>query len=257
MKQFVPTWQECFDAGMYATEAARARGVRLDTARKWALRRGKTWPDGRSVPHGNRASTCCPCEVRGKVFPSLRAAAKALQVKPNTISTHLAKHGHLDFVGTGSGGSRRWSMHRAKPVDVWGHHFPSKKALAAHIGVPVGTVIGWLNGSVKCGSDRLMAALMQADARKARQPATHEQVDTHTRRNVTHPERGVDGRRDAGKASLKAAAAATVAKAAAERDRHRATIWAMMDAKLPVAVICGRIGKSRNFVNRILSEPRP
>ena len=162
-----PTWQECFDAGMYATQAARARNVRLDTARKWAERRGLKWPDGRSVPHGNRASTCCPCEAGGRSFPSLRVAAKALGVKPNTLSTHLAKHGHLDFVGTGKSGPRRWSKHRAAPVDVWGHHFPSKKALAAHIGVPVGTVIGWLNGSVKSGPERLMAELMRADVRRA------------------------------------------------------------------------------------------
>lgn len=92
-------------------------------------------------------------------------------------------------------------------------------------------------------------------------PAIHDQVAIHMRRNVKHPEWSEDGRKDAGKASLKAAkdaaTASITAKAAAERDKYRVMVWAMRDVRLPVAVIGRHIGKSGTFVRRILSEPRP
>ena len=38
-----PDYQQCHDAGMTANEAARARGVTVESARYWADRRGLSW----------------------------------------------------------------------------------------------------------------------------------------------------------------------------------------------------------------------
>lgn len=153
----VPTWQECLDAGMTAIEASNARDRDRANAYRWAQRRGLQWPDG---------VFRVPVTVRGEVFPSIAQAAKAMGLAPNTLSQHLANHGHLDRAGSGTARDSNGSGGRRKPVTLAGRHFASQKAAAKALG----TTDAYLRRLIRNGRDDLiLARLMKADARRTAQ----------------------------------------------------------------------------------------
>lgn len=102
---------------------------------------------------------------RGQTYIGQEAVAVAAGVTPHTVSAILNKHGSLDQLGVGRGnhrGSRRGG-HNKRPVEKFGRSWPSQKSLAAYIGRHASAVQRWL---AKGEDDRLLAALMAADARK-------------------------------------------------------------------------------------------
>lgn len=114
------------------------------------------------------AKNCVPVRIRGKVYPSITAAARAFRVKPCTVSSQLARYGHADGVGLGCKSPRHnGTGHHVKPVTIHGRTFPSIKAASDFFGVSY----SWLYKALTKDSpsnwqDRLLAALMAADARK-------------------------------------------------------------------------------------------
>jgi len=115
------------------------------------------------------AKNCVPVRIRGNVYPSVTAAAKAFRVKPSTVSSQLARYGTADGVGLGCKSPRHNSTgHHVKPVVILGRAFPSIKAASDFFGVSY----SWLYKALTKDSpsnwqDRLLAALMAVDARKA------------------------------------------------------------------------------------------
>lgn len=97
---------------------------------------------------------------RGREYHGMRAVAEAAGVRHGNVSYHLRVHGHLDLMGT----DRRGAKNRggSKPVNAAGRRWPSRGALARELGVCVPTISRWLAHH----PDRLLAALMAADARK-------------------------------------------------------------------------------------------
>ena len=114
------------------------------------------------------AKNCVPVRIRGEVYPSITAAAHAFGVKPCTVSSQLARYGCADGVGLGCTSPRHNATgHHVKPVAIHGRSFPSIKAAADHFGVSY----SWLYKALTKDSpsnwrDRLLSALMAADARK-------------------------------------------------------------------------------------------
>ena len=114
------------------------------------------------------AKNCVPVRIRGKVYPSITAAARAFRVKPCTVSSQLARYGHADGVGLGCASPRHNAVgHHVKPVTIHGRSFPSIKTAADFFEVSY----SWLYKALTKDSppnwnDRLLAALMAADARK-------------------------------------------------------------------------------------------
>lgn len=108
-----------------------------------------------------------PVSVRGTLYSSIAEAAQALGVMPSAIRGHLRRHGHCDFVGLGSKSpSRNRTAHRITPIVIHGRRFPSIKAASVYLGVGY----TWLYRAITKGTpanagDRILVALMQADAR--------------------------------------------------------------------------------------------
>lgn len=106
-----------------------------------------------------------PVVVRGKFFPSQKAAAQFFRVRPNVVSTLLARWGHLDTLGTGQ--ARRKSSNSAKPITVHGHEFPSRVAASRALGVCVKALRGWdRNPDDPRYADIILGAVMRVDARE-------------------------------------------------------------------------------------------
>ena len=78
----------------------------------------------------------------GREFPSIRACAKAFNLDPTTVSTHLRK-GTLDRLGLETGAKRASYVSsfakRAKPFHFLGVTYPNKSAAAKHFGFKVRT----------------------------------------------------------------------------------------------------------------------
>ena len=84
----------------------------------------------------------CPCTKGRKVFPSQRAAARALGISKITVAYHLNTHGNLDRAGLGQ--RRPWAtQNAAKPLTVFGHNFPSRTAASRELGVSVSQLRRW------------------------------------------------------------------------------------------------------------------
>lgn len=103
---------------------------------------------------------------RGQTYIGQVAVAAAAGVQPHTVSALLNRHGNLDQLGAGRGNHRsnRKGGQNAVPVARFGRAWPSQAALAAELGVSPSTVQRWVATGEE---DRLLAALMVADARKA------------------------------------------------------------------------------------------
>lgn len=74
-----------------------------------------------------------PVDIRGKVYPDIKAAAAAVGVHPNTVR-RAVKAGTLHRCGTGAVGVE------PMPVRIRGRVYADARAAAAALGVAVGTV---------------------------------------------------------------------------------------------------------------------
>ena len=103
---------------------------------------------------------------RGQTYIGAKAVAAAAGVAPHTVISMLNKHGNLDRLGMGRGRHKtnRSGGQNRKPVALFGRQWSSRTALAADVGHSISTVTRWLN---RGDNDRLLVALMAADARRA------------------------------------------------------------------------------------------
>lgn len=116
---------------------------------------------------------------RGREYHGSRAVARAAGVRHSNVSYHLRVHGHLDLMGE----DRRGAKNRggSKPVAAAGRIWPNQRALAREIGRSDETVSRWLAHH----PDRLLAALMAADARKTATAMREAQmIDGHPKRRL-------------------------------------------------------------------------
>lgn len=120
--------------------------------------------------HIKTGPSAMPVIVRGVVYPSSVAAARALGISSTTIATHLHRHGHADFAGLGTK-SPIWNKvpRRKSPVTLYGRDFPTITAAADYMGVGR----QWLWKALRKGKpadagDRILAALMRAEERERR-----------------------------------------------------------------------------------------
>ena len=162
-----PSWQECFDAGMTAPEAAAARGCRCNSAYTWSSKLGLTWPKPTVNGH------CMPVKIRGVEYPSQAIAAKALGIHQSIISHHLTYYGHADFVGLKKAGGQAGYIppHLENPVTIGTRRWRSRKALAQYIGWRPNRVCRALGKESNSRLlDNLLAAIMAADAKREAGP---------------------------------------------------------------------------------------
>jgi|GEM_PF-4597078 len=106
-----------------------------------------------------------------RVFPSQKDAAAALSVVPSNIANHLARHGHLERVGLGTGrpGNRNA---KANQVVVGPIRFRSEKAAAEKLGVPRTTLRRFRSPNPSLATvERVIAAAMRLHAQQARKAA--------------------------------------------------------------------------------------
>jgi hypothetical protein len=80
--------------------------------------------------------TACRVFVRGKAYPSIKAAARALRVSERTLYRHLDRFGHLDRIG--KPGRPRPDL--SKSVTLGPYTFPSVTAAAAALGLDRKTI---------------------------------------------------------------------------------------------------------------------
>lgn len=103
-------------------------------------------------------------EWQGQHYVGMQAVADAAQVTRRTVVYHLARHGHLERLGSGRGGypdnGASLRVLRSRPI----MGFPSIAAICRHTGTPKSTMQRWLRVGE---ADRILAALMAADARRA------------------------------------------------------------------------------------------
>lgn len=107
-----------------------------------------------------------PCRINGRVYPSQRAAAKALGVTPQAICNAIIR-GNEDNVGRFKGQKGNLNA-RHIPVVIFGRSYRSKLAASKSLGVPYRTFCQWLD---KGDLGRLMIALSKAEATEARASA--------------------------------------------------------------------------------------
>ncbi|UFM64220.1 hypothetical protein LOS78_01735 [Paracoccus sp. MA] len=141
------------------------RSAETERQRRWRAR----WIAGVAGSRSQNSTVVVPVSVRGTVYPSITAAARALGVMPSTISGHLSKHGHCDLVGVGyKGPNRNKGGHHSTPCLIHGRKFRSIKAAADYLGVGYpGLYKAMTRGMSPAVSDKLLVALMRADAAAA------------------------------------------------------------------------------------------
>lgn len=152
----VPTWQECLDAGMTATEAAAARGRSPYSAWTWAAKHGVRF--ARSPGHG----AGCPCRINGRDYPSQAAAARDIGVSKVTIRKLLDDG--LDSIVRGKW--RGGNQNARRSIVLFGREFPSHKAAACFLRISV-RQLHRLRGAGR--HDELLALFMKQDAKAANQ----------------------------------------------------------------------------------------
>lgn len=105
-----------------------------------------------------------PVIVRGTVYPSQAAAGRAFGLTRNVVATLLARHGHLDMLGTGNKGRR---PSNSRPVVIHGHSFTSLADASRKLGLSESQMQRWCsNQSHPYFSDLILGAVMRLDARK-------------------------------------------------------------------------------------------
>ena len=138
-----------------------------------------------SRPGPRPGEYACPYLWRGQTYLGQEAVAAAAGRAQNTVSSHLRRYGNLDRLGVGSGGSKPGQLDPAilgHPVRKFGRCWPSQRALARDAGRALTTVRGWLRHG---HDDRLLAALMAADARRTEAAMREAQmIDRHPSRRA-------------------------------------------------------------------------
>ena len=85
--------------------------------------------------HLNR-TTAIPCEIRGVVYSSITAAAKAVGVTPASITQMLDRKGTLETVGLGKKNPGPvGKTNAAKPITLWRITFASRTDAARKLGI--------------------------------------------------------------------------------------------------------------------------
>lgn len=103
-----------------------------------------------------------PCRINGRLYPSQKAAAEAIGVKPQAICNAIIR-GNEDNVLRFKG--IKGNLHaRHIPVVIFGRSFRSKLAAATALGIPPRTFNRWLDQG---DLGRLMIAINKAEARKS------------------------------------------------------------------------------------------
>jgi hypothetical protein len=155
----------------HGTCSAYARhGCRCDICRTAEVKRQREWRARKRAARlaaGETLDGTVPVRIRDVDYPSVKAAATALGVAPNTISSHLAKYGHADFVGLGRKGRSYPNVggHSAKPVRVLGRDFPCIKDAARFFEVPYSTMLYAVHKGMSARlRDTLVGRLMSKDA---------------------------------------------------------------------------------------------
>ncbi|SMO63934.1 helix-turn-helix domain-containing protein [Paracoccus laeviglucosivorans] len=153
--------------GRYGCRCDACRAA--ETARQRDFRQRQR--EGR-VKHRTHDPNTVPVLVRGKLYPSISAAASALGISGPSISHQLQRYGCADRAGLGLFGPRVRCNHKAKPVKIHGREFPSIAAAARFMGVsPTHLYRSLKHGFAPTYSEFLLRQLMQADARKRRSAA--------------------------------------------------------------------------------------
>lgn len=80
--------------------------------------------------------------IRGTVYPSQRAAADALGVKPATIAA-ARDAGTLDYVGLGPVSGERKARTSRRETIIGGEVYASRTAAAQALGLPLSAVSGY------------------------------------------------------------------------------------------------------------------
>lgn len=103
-----------------------------------------------------------PVQIRGKVYPSHKEAAKALGVTPAAISQRLHVNGHAETVGLGLSGGQKGNKNGARELTLAGFTFPSRKDAAKALGVTRSQLTKWISANASAAQkEMLVAALMQ------------------------------------------------------------------------------------------------
>lgn len=112
---------------------------------------------------GVRPSLRCPVVVRGKLYESQKAAAKALKVCPSAISQQLNRVGHCDNVGLGLGGAALGNKNaKAREIKIGPYTFRSHLQASIELGVSRSTIARFANGTAKAeGKQLVIRAAMQ------------------------------------------------------------------------------------------------
>lgn len=91
-------------------------------------------PISKPSKHGLKKTTAIPCEIRGEVYPSFKAAAEALGISPTAITRMLNRKGTLETVGLGKNGPIG-KTNAAKEITLWGETFASRTEAAKALGM--------------------------------------------------------------------------------------------------------------------------
>ena len=99
-----------------------------------------------------------PCRINGRVYPSQKAAARAIGVTPSAVSNAI-RYGRENNVGKGLG--RRGNANaNMRPFKALGREWRSVLSAARDMGVPRKTLCRWIeNGD----AERILAAIMRAE----------------------------------------------------------------------------------------------
>ncbi|HUH39358.1 MAG TPA: hypothetical protein VL024_00665 [Castellaniella sp.] len=100
---------------------------------------------------------------RGKTYIGQEVVARAAGVTGPTVAAHLSRYGNLDLLGVGRGNHGKQRATASRPITIGGREYPSIKDCALAHGIRPGTAQRWVRDG---RHDRLLAALMAADARK-------------------------------------------------------------------------------------------
>jgi len=119
-------------------------------------------------------SLSMPIEIRGRRYKSAAAAARALNLSPSTISSHLNR-GTLENAGMGRGfgASHKTSNGLRKQIVMGGRIFPSYSALSRFMGMSDGYVAEAMR---RKQYDRIIKAFMRA-VEKERAAAARKALD--------------------------------------------------------------------------------
>lgn len=110
-----------------------------------------------------------PVSVRGVVYPSHKAAAKALGIGPSAISQRLRKTGSADTCGLSGAGGVIGNKNAAKSISIAGVHFASRDDAARSLGISRYQLKRWTSpNATEAMRQMLIAAIWKADIKLLR-----------------------------------------------------------------------------------------